>query len=82
MQNWSISEVRREWRSLRGEMTGPYYVGVDVGTSSVRAALVTGAGHLITTATQAITIWEPQPHFYEQSSDEIWQAVCTCVRVS
>ena len=60
---------------------GPYFIGVDVGTSSVRAALVTSAGHLVCSASSAITIWEPEPNFYEQSSADIWQACCTVVRV-
>ena len=61
---------------------GPYFIGVDVGTSSVRAALVTSGGHLVGSASCAITIWEPEPNFYEQSSNDIWQACCTVVRVS
>jgi len=60
---------------------GPYFIGVDVGTSSVRAALVTSAGHLLCSASSAITIWETEPNFYEQSSADIWQACCTVVRV-
>jgi|SRR6218665_108994 len=60
---------------------GSYYVGVDVGTSSVRAALVTATGQVEVTSTKAISIWEPRTDFYEQSSDEIWQAVCKVVRV-
>jgi len=60
---------------------GPYFIGVDVGTSSVRAALVTSTGHLVCSASAAITIWEPEPTFYEQSSADIWQACCTVVRV-
>ena len=63
-------------------MAGPYYVGVDVGTSSVRALLVNTSGSMLCSAAQAITIFEPKADFYEQSSDEIWQAVCTCVQVS
>jgi len=59
-----------------------YYIGVDVGTSSVRAALVTTSGKLLCSATQSITIWESEADCYEQSSDEIWQACCTVIRVS
>jgi len=62
-------------------VVGPYFIGVDVGTNSVRAALVTSTGHVIGSASSAITIWEPEPNFYEQSSAEIWQACCTVVRV-
>lgn len=64
-----------------GITMGPYYVGVDVGTSSVRAALVTATGQIEVMSTKAISIWEPKTDFYEQSSDEIWCAVCKVVRV-
>ena len=62
-------------------VVGPYFIGVDIGTSSVRAALITSTGRLVCSASSAITIWEPEPTFYEQSSTDIWQACCTVVRV-
>uniref|UniRef100_A0A3B5LK34 Carbohydrate kinase FGGY N-terminal domain-containing protein n=1 Tax=Xiphophorus couchianus TaxID=32473 RepID=A0A3B5LK34_9TELE len=58
-----------------------FYVGVDVGTASVRAALVTREGLLKTTAEEPITIWKPQPEHYVQSSTEIWQKCCSVVKV-
>lgn len=57
-----------------------YYVGVDVGTSSVRAALVTRTGLLQSTAEEPISIWEPQSDHYVQSSTEIWDKCCTVVK--
>uniref|UniRef100_A0A4W6BZ54 FGGY carbohydrate kinase domain-containing protein n=1 Tax=Lates calcarifer TaxID=8187 RepID=A0A4W6BZ54_LATCA len=53
------------------------YVGVDVGTASVRAALVTRDGLLRSTAEEPISIWEPQSDHYVQSSTEIWEKCCT-----
>ncbi|XP_017165273.1 FGGY carbohydrate kinase domain-containing protein isoform X2 [Poecilia reticulata] len=61
-------------------MAEVYYVGVDVGTASVRAALVTREGLLKTTAEEPITIWNPQPEHYVQSSTEIWQKCCSVVK--
>lgn len=58
-----------------------YYVGVDVGTASVRAALVTREGVLRATAEEPISIWEPQSDHYVQSSTEIWEKCCTVVKV-
>uniref|UniRef100_A0A8C4FFD2 FGGY carbohydrate kinase domain-containing protein n=1 Tax=Dicentrarchus labrax TaxID=13489 RepID=A0A8C4FFD2_DICLA len=58
-----------------------YYVGVDVGTASVRAALVSRAGLLNSTAEEPISIWEPQADHYVQSSSEIWEKCCTVVKV-
>ncbi|XP_054624242.1 FGGY carbohydrate kinase domain-containing protein isoform X3 [Dunckerocampus dactyliophorus] len=61
-------------------MDDVYYVGVDVGTASVRAALVTRHGRLKTTAQEPISIWEPHTDHYVQSSDEIWIKCCVVVK--
>ena len=62
-------------------MSEHFYVGVDVGTSSVRAALIGQNGEVVTMATHPIDIFEPQPDFYEQSSDNIWNGCCAVVKV-
>ncbi|XP_071347148.1 FGGY carbohydrate kinase domain-containing protein isoform X1 [Trachinotus anak] len=66
--------------SARVLMAEVYYVGVDVGTASVRAALVTRGGLLKSTAEEPITIWGPQPDHHVQSSTEIWDKCCTVVK--
>lgn len=68
--------------SARLLMAEVYYVGVDVGTASVRAALVTRAGLLQSTAEEPISIWEPQADHYVQSSAEIWEKCCSVVKVT
>lgn len=55
---------------------GHYYVGIDVGTGSVRAALVDQRGVLWAFAEQPIKKWEPQFNHHEQSSEDIWTACC------
>lgn len=55
---------------------GHYYVGIDVGTGSVRAALVDQRGVLLAFAEQPIKKWEPQFNHHEQSSEDIWTACC------
>ncbi|KAF8773195.1 FGGY carbohydrate kinase domain-containing [Argiope bruennichi] len=55
-----------------------YFIGVDVGTQSVRAGLVTSKGSFIKTASLPIRTWNPYPDVYEQSSDNIWDL---CVKV-
>ncbi|XP_065359162.1 FGGY carbohydrate kinase domain-containing protein [Calliphora vicina] len=57
-----------------------YFIGVDVGTSSARAALVTSDGKVLKQAVQNIRIWNPEHEHFEQSSDDIWNAVCNCVK--
>ena len=57
-----------------------FYIGVDVGTGSVRAGLLTEKGTVIATAVQPITIKNIKPGYYEQSSSEVWQAVVGTIR--
>lgn len=59
-----------------------YFVGVDVGTGSARASLVSANGRVLKMHVKKTQTWNPLPDHYEQSSDEIWEAVCLCVRVS
>lgn len=62
-------------------MPGIYFVGVDVGTGSARASLVNAHGRVLQMHVKKIQTWNPIPNHYEQSSDDIWKAVCECVRV-
>ncbi|XP_072943773.1 FGGY carbohydrate kinase domain-containing protein [Epargyreus clarus] len=53
-------------------MEASYFIGVDVGSGSVRAALVDQTGHVLTTAVRELQTWKPKVDFYEQSSDDVW----------
>jgi FGGY-family pentulose kinase len=55
-------------------------LGIDVGTGSARAAVFDLAGRRLGYGSQAIRMWRPRPDFVEQSSDDIWNAVCAAVR--
>ncbi|XP_023703163.1 FGGY carbohydrate kinase domain-containing protein [Cryptotermes secundus] len=57
-----------------------YFVGVDVGTGSVRAALVTRNGKLLCTSSKDTKTWNPEVDYFEQSTDDIWRAVCSVVK--
>ncbi|GLH03762.1 uncharacterized protein GBIM_09616 [Gryllus bimaculatus] len=63
-----------------GDSTQSYFVGIDVGTGSVRAALVDKQGKILKTDTEPINTWTPKPNFFEQSSDDIWRACCKTVK--
>lgn len=58
-----------------------YFVGVDVGTGSARAALVSENGNITCVAERKIQTWNPQSDLYEQSSDDIWNSCIYCVKV-
>lgn len=57
-----------------------FFIGVDVGTGSARAGVFDGSGRLLGSASQKISLWHPRPHFAQQSSADIWSAVCHSVR--
>lgn len=63
-------------------MTAKYYIGVDVGTGSVRAGLVRHDGTLVSSAAKDITTFrDPQDHrIFEQSTTEIWANITAVVR--
>lgn len=67
--------------SLINSASEKYFVGIDVGTGSARAALVNAVGQVKQTHVVAIQTWNPKPDHYEQSSDDIWRSVCKCVKV-
>lgn len=93
--NWSSESRHQPQRVHRGSFnstqnmssgtsaqTDKYFVGIDVGSGSARAALVSATGQVLATHVVAIRTWNPQPDHYEQSSEDIWRAVCQCVKVS
>jgi len=55
-------------------------IGVDVGTGSARAGVFGLDGHMLASAKRPITIWHEPGDIVEQSSDQIWNAVCEAVR--
>ena len=57
-----------------------YVVGVDVGTGSARAGVFDLTGHMLASGTHDITVFNAAGSIVEQSSNEIWSAVCVAVR--
>lgn len=57
-----------------------YLVGVDVGTGSARAGLFDLTGHMLASAKRDISLFREPGAMVEQSSTEIWAAVCASVR--
>lgn len=56
------------------------YLGIDVGTGSARAGLFDSSGTLLAAASRATLAFKPKPDFIQQSSADIWQAICSSVR--
>ncbi|MBX3596669.1 MAG: FGGY-family carbohydrate kinase [Rhizobiaceae bacterium] len=57
-----------------------FIIGVDVGTGSARAGLFDLSGRMLSTAKQDIAIFREAGSMVEQSSENIWSAVCNSIR--
>ncbi|MFY8099937.1 MAG: FGGY family pentulose kinase, partial [Allorhizobium sp.] len=62
------------------EGTQRYVIGIDVGTGSARAGLFGLDGRMVSVAKQDITLYRETASIVEQSSSEIWNAVCAIIR--
>ncbi len=61
---------------------GRFILGVDVGTGSARAGLFDLSGHMLASAKAELEIWRGPGAMVEQSSAQIWDAVCRSVRAA
>ncbi|WP_246793643.1 FGGY-family carbohydrate kinase [Burkholderia perseverans] len=57
-----------------------YVIGIDVGTGSARAGIFDAAGRMAASAQHEISVFHEPGAIVEQSSGEIWRAVCAAVR--
>lgn len=55
-------------------------IGVDVGSGSARAGVFDLSGTMLAHASQEITLFRGPENYVEQSSREIWQAVCASIK--
>ena len=63
-----------------GNAGATYVIGVDVGTGSARAGVFDLQGRMVASAKRDITLYTAPGAIVEQSSTEIWTAVCASVR--
>lgn len=56
------------------------YLGIDVGTGSARAGIFDATGEMRGMGVCPIQLGKPQHDFVEQSSDDIWRAICEATR--
>lgn len=57
-------------------------IGIDVGTGSARAGVFDIYGNMLATAKTPIKIYHEQGNIVEQSSNDIWLAVCSSIKQS
>lgn len=60
--------------------TQEHVIGIDIGTGSARAGLFNRTGRLLGTAKAPIAMNRPAEHHVEQSTSDIWRAVCDATR--
>jgi FGGY-family pentulose kinase len=60
--------------------SGPNYIGIDVGTGSARSCIINNEGDILAVASEPIQLWQPQTGYYEQSTTDIWKAICKTVK--
>jgi xylulokinase len=56
------------------------YLGIDIGTSSVKAVLLDQDGSIVTQASDPLTVSRPAPGFSEQDPQAWWRATVAAVR--
>ena len=56
------------------------YLGIDVGTSGVKAIILDDAGAVVAQSTAALPISRPQPLWSEQDPSDWWRATCVAVQ--
>ncbi|KAJ8653985.1 hypothetical protein O0I10_010321 [Lichtheimia ornata] len=57
-----------------------YYLGIDVGTGSARAVVIDSEGAFLAQDVEPIKLYNPRHDIYEQSTTDIWRAICKSSR--
>jgi len=78
---FSIKLFPLETRPQLDRHSEMFFVGIDVGTGSARAALFDAEGSMLRLHVEAISTFASKEGDLEQSSEEIWQKICECVRI-
>lgn len=60
---------------------GPLFLGIDLGTGSVKGTLAGVEGDVVATATRPVTVQRPQPGYVEMdATTQWWDTVCSIAR--
>src|SRR5476651_2098726 len=55
------------------------YLGIDLGTSSVKVVLLNDADEIVAQHSQALMVSQPKPLWSEQNPDHWWSATCAAM---
>ena len=56
-----------------------YYIGIDLGTSSVKLLLVGEGGEILNSASRDYPLFFPHPGWSEQNAADWWAAIEECI---
>lgn len=56
-----------------------YFLGIDLGTSSVKVLIIDGKGNIVDTEKRNYKIYQSHPNWAEQKPGEWWQSICSAV---
>jgi gluconokinase len=62
------------------EQLRPLFLGIDLGTSAVKALLIDQAGREVAAGHAECKVYQPRPAWQEQDLDEVWQSLQAAVR--
>jgi sugar (pentulose or hexulose) kinase len=74
---------RQQEQHLKGEDTirmGQYILGIDAGTSVLKAAIFDLAGNELNRGARNVPITNPEPHLAEENMQEVWVAASEAIR--
>ncbi|MEY4760382.1 MAG: D-ribulokinase [Pseudomonadota bacterium] len=63
-------------------MSSKVFAGIDIGSASVRVGLYDATGHRLAFCVRPIQQFRPRDLFVEQSSADIWSAICSAMRAA
>ncbi|MDR3333620.1 MAG: carbohydrate kinase [Treponema sp.] len=55
-------------------------IGIDIGTSSIKAAVIDGEGNNLGKGSSKVTVNRARNNWSEQDMEEVWQAAAFCIR--
>ena len=61
-------------------MPEPLLLGLDVGTSAIKAIIVSPSGDVVASASTPLSLATPQPGWAEQEPEAWWSGAATCIR--
>lgn len=77
---YHMIEFFAELNGRRGEAVMKYYLGIDNGGTTTKAALYTADGKEVGIASMGTKMITPRPGYTERDMDEMWEANCMVIR--